>query len=308
MMSSSKALYSLSLLDKSYEVSRRLPPKLKGNSSNSQERLHNITEDPLSILYDLTAKNDPHFVESKKLFDNSLVILDGRIKNEDFKQEAKGKFPSLSNRKALDAYSLEMFGVGHSQILEQAKSLLVKRFESNFFEINSEFIALDKLSEFARSPLSCGQSVIHEFEELAQQGHVFSQFMAGLLHTTMPGGFSTKGIPYLILAYENRFPRSMDALAEYLLYKRDYVGAVQCSLLSIDSLDNTKSTMQRILQHTWGKFIDGPMLQLNTFIFEHALDDNFKLLAKKHFPEFYPSKEELEKRMLERLLGTREDI
>ena len=304
-MSSSKALYSLSLLNKSYEVSRRLPPRLKGNSSDSQERLHYITEDPLSILYGLTDQNDTHFVESKKLFDNSLVILDGRIRNGDFKQEAKGKFPFLSNRKALDAYSIEMFGVGHSQILDEAKSLLIKRFESNFFEINSEFIALDKFSEFARSPLSCEKSVIHEFEELAQQGHVFSQFMAGLLHTTMPGRFSTKGIPYLILAYENRFPRSMDALAEYLLYKRDYFGAVQCSLLSIDSLDNTKSTMRRILQHTWGKFIDSPMLQLDAYIFEYALDDSFKLLAKKHFPEFYPSKKELEERMLKRLLGTR---
>lgn len=154
-------------------------------------------------------------------------------------------------------------------------------------------------------PLSCEKIVIQEFEELAQQGHVFSQFMAGLLHTSMPGGFSTKGIPYLILAYENRFPRSMDALAEHLLYKRDYLGAVQCSLLSIDSLDGTKSTMQTILQHMWGKFIDNPMQALNNYIFKSALDDSFKSLAKKHFPEFYPSKEELENRMLKRLLGTR---
>lgn len=302
MMSSSKSLYSISLLDKSYEVSRRLPPRI---SHNPQERLHYVTEDPLLIWYGLTDPNDSHFSESKKLFDNSLVILDGKISNGDFKQKAKLKFPNLSNRKALDAYSIEMFGVGHSQILEKAKSFLSKRFESNFFEINSEFMALDKFSEFARSPMSCGKSVIHEFEKLAEQGHIFSQFMAGLLLTTMPGNFSTKGVPYLILAYENRFPRSMDALAEFLLYKKDYVGAVQCSLLSIDCMDRTESTMHNILQHTWGTLIGSPMLHMSTYIFEYALDDSFKLLAKKHFPEFYPSKEEREKRMLQSLLGKR---
>lgn len=152
MMSSSKALYSLFILNKPYEVSRRLPPRLKRHPSDCQERLHNITEDPLHILYGLIDQNDTHFVESKKRFDNSLIILGGRIINGDFKQEAKSKFPSLSNRKALDAYSIEMFGVGHSQVLEQTKSLLIKRFESNFVEINSEFIAIDEFSEFARPP------------------------------------------------------------------------------------------------------------------------------------------------------------
>ena len=309
-MSTSKAHYSLSLLNRSYDISRRLPPKMKDNSSDSRERLRFISADPISFIYGITSENDPHFVESKQLFDNSLVILDDKIKNSDFKQDAKRKFPNLSHRKALDAYAEQMFGVGHSQILEQTKSRLVKRFESNFFEVNSESIAIDEFSEFLFRPLSCEKHVIHEFEELAEQGHVFSQYMAGLLHTTLPGWFSTKGIPFLIAAYENRFPRSMDALAEYLLYKRDYVGAVQCSLLSIDSLDNTKNTLSNILRHTFTLFLDdpninGPILSLNSYIFEHALDDRFKSLAKKHFPEFYPSEEEIQRRMMKRLFGTR---
>lgn len=301
---SSKSSYSILLSEHPQSVSRRLPPKL--DPKNSNERLHYITEDPLSILFGLTEMNSPHFVESKKLFDNDRIFLNDKIQNSNFKNEAKNRYPNLRPRKAFDTYALEVFGTPHSQVIAQAKSNLMKRFEKNFFELNSESIELDRPAAFLRTPLSCEQWVIREFEELAKQGHIFSQFMAGLLLTTLAGKFHGRGVPYLITAYENRFPRSMDALAEYLLHKEDYLGAIQSCLLSIHSLDDSKPTMRRILQHIDGRFIESPMMPLATYIFQHALDNDFIELAKKYFPEFYPSKEELKKRMLQRLLGVKD--
>lgn len=296
---SKNAEFELFLLGCTWMVKRSLPPKI-----DSKERLANDVEDPLSIMYGLSDKNNSHFIFAKKRIDNPKILLNGRLTNAEFKKQSSEAYPNLKVREALDSYSMDLFRCRHSQLVEKMSKRLIERFETNFFKINSKFFEIHRPSAFLRSPMTCTPEVIKEFEELAAQGHVFSQFMAGLLHTTMAGGYDSKGVSYLIMAYENRFPRSMDALAEYLLHKEDYLGSVQCSLLSIDSMDDSKGTMNRILQHMHGLFVETPsIVWMHTFIFKHELNGKLLELAKKHFPEFYPSKEEEQQQAVKMLLS-----
>ena len=263
---SASQIYLLSLLGADViPVRRRLPCRNK----TTGERFHDVCVDPISFMYGLSSEED--FEAAKRLFDTQNFLLD-------------------------DGLSVKKF---HAQ--------LIARFDKAFEHLGEAY-EMSHPAPFVRRHLSCEPEVIKEFEALAKQGHIISQYIAGLLLTTMAGDFDPSGIQYLLMAYENRFPRTMDALAEYLLYREDYLGAIQCSLLSIDSLDNSKSTMSTICGHAADILIDHPSqsfystMPLLDYIFQHALDDQFKALAKKHFPEFYPSQEEIERDVLNRIL------
>ena len=313
---SSKTEYILNILGNLYQVKRTLPKRIE----NSSSRIHNVLVDPFE--HEIGLSNQQHFKEARKLFENNWVVINNELTAEEFKSQAKERFPELAAQSvntAYDAYARERFSSkGWSQLLQSRINKLLERFDVAFEKLNiidnEMVIEMSDPYPFLRRHLTCEMKLIKEFKLLGQQGHAFSQYMAGLLLTTMAGDFSEKGISYLITAYENGFPRSMDSLAEYLLYREDYLGATQCSLLSIDSLDDSKHTWNRILEHTSSLMVepdDAPvggywafskMMPLSHYILHFALDEKFKTLANKHFPELYPSREKMERAAVDFIL------
>ncbi len=296
---STKSEYTLIILGTPQAVKRKLPPKIK----NSHKRLHNITEDPLIFLYGLGDKK--HFDKAKLLFDNPEIQLNNGIRIKELHKRALEENPDLKKQDAYNKYAQKHFSNSYSKLVERIKGEIVSCFEDAFSQLNNEAIEISDPAPFLKRHLTCNASTLGKFKNLADQGHIFSQHLTGLLLTTMAGDFSKTGIKYLLKAYENRFPRSMDALAEYLLYRKDYLGAVQCSLLSIDSLDDSKHTMQTIMSCTSGLLHSESMIPLLFFIFKHVLDDKFTALGKKHFPEFYPSDEEIAQQEMQFFFGRR---
>jgi hypothetical protein len=71
------------------------------------------------------------------------------------------------------------------------------------------------------------------YQGLAAQGHVYSQYLAGLLLATATGGYSAYCVSYLLDAHEHKHPEALKVLAEFLLGCEDYLGAMQCALLSL---------------------------------------------------------------------------
>lgn len=315
----SKNYYTVLVLGKSRQVKRTLPKKGKVPKS----RIVDVSVDPFDFeLEDDVLFNREHSEAARKFFDKDKVLVRNDLTAEAFKKEARARFPEKaaeSVNKAYDAFARERFRVqAWSPLLNSKMKKLLKRFDDNFMKVNTiggEYVMeMSDPYPFLRRHLSCDLEVIEEFKLLAKQGHVFSQYMAGLLLTTMAGDFSEEGVPYLLEAYQNCFPRAMDSLAEYLLYKEDYLGAIQCSLLSIDSLDDSTHTLQKILGHTSNLMIeaeDAPvgsfmafssMMPLSHYILHFVLDETFKELAKKHFPEYYPSREEIDKAAIDMIL------
>jgi hypothetical protein len=304
--------YIVYILGQPVSVRRTLPYKVDTPTPFGAGRLHFVMETPRTALYGMNSTtHDIHSDEAKKRFDTTRIRLPNGQRVGEFCEKARAEFPDLSKQKAYHAYSQALFGMGYSQCIEQQKEALIARFDKAFHKIDDNVIEISEPFPFLRGHLSCSDGVIEEFRRLADQGHHNSQFMAGVLLTTLAGDFSETGMAYLLMAYENRFPRAMDALAEYLLYKEDFLGAVQCHLLSLDSLDDCSHTMDTIKKLTMHRYLEQPVfMPLLPYIVKHCLDENFTALAKKHYPEFYPSEEEIRQAMINRLLGRggREDV
>ncbi|KNC88843.1 hypothetical protein [Trabulsiella odontotermitis] len=297
--------YHVYLFGQPVSVRRTLPKKVETSVPFAAGRLHYVMETPRTVLYGMNSStHDIHSDEAKKLFDTPRIQLPNGLRVGEFCEKARAEFPDLPKQKAYHAYAQALFGIGYSQLIETQKASLIARFDAAFQQIDDNVIEISDPFPFLRGHLSCPVEVIDEFKRLANQGHHNSQFMAGLLLTTMAGDFSESGIAFLRMAYENRFPRAMDALAEYLLYKEDFLGAVQCHLLSIDSLDDCSHTMDTIKKMTMSRYIEQPeFMPLLPFIVKRCLDEDFTALAKKHYPKLYPSKEEIQQAMINRLLG-----
>lgn len=64
------------------------------------------------------------------------------------------------------------------------------------------------------------------YQGLAAQGHLYSQYLSELLLATSTGGYSASCVSYLLDTHEHKHP-------EALLGCEDYLGAMQCALLSL---------------------------------------------------------------------------
>lgn len=289
---SDKNQYQLILLGRPHTVKRRLVLKNKNG-----ERITSSSETPLEFYFGLA--NKKHFNDSVELFNHEELVLDNRQTVTELHKEAKREYPTLKAQKAYNAYSMTSYGKPYDKLIREAKDLLISEFEFYFSELDSKTIELSNPSPFQRSHISCSRDVIEKFKQLGNAGHVFSKHLAGVLLTTMYGEHDSKGVYYLLDAYENRFPRSLNALAEYLTYKQDYLGAVQCCLLSIDchsSVDYCSRTLiRKVLAETSHILLRPSMTPVAHYILHNLLDKKFTAIAKKHFPEFFPTKAEKEK-------------
>lgn len=149
--------------------------------------------------------------------------------------------PGLSKRQNLDSHAKDLFGQPSSIIIGEAKNKIIERFKAvfpsivvlPFMEMSAEE-DLDMRENFKHTPVWAPDETLQELRALADQGHAYSQYLAGVLLATVVGNFSTECIPYLLAAYKQKVPDAMHVLAEFCFYKRDYFGAIQCAGLSVD--------------------------------------------------------------------------
>ena len=144
---------------------------------------------------------------------------------------------------------------------------------------------------FLHHPVWAPQSSIKEYKSLAKQGHVYSQYLAGVFLASNAGGYKVECVEYLLMAYENKHPEAMRVLAEFLRFKNDYYGAAQCALLSIHGGDDySKKIVREVLGNTSHQVMQTSrgVAPLSFVIIETLRVDGFDSILREHFSEFNP--------------------
>ncbi|WP_324740049.1 SEL1-like repeat protein [Pseudomonas veronii] len=212
-----------------------------------EERKHAQVHVPLTQLdLELDSRAERSFAEMCKVVDNGKIrvkLLDGQQWTiAQLRVAAKAsKKPGQSLVQSFENYAQEHVGRSYSLIISDAQKQMISRFHELFDSIghlhpmdmtHEEHVAMRE--NFTHHPVWVSPENLREICDLADQGHVYSQYLAGVLLATVAGEFSIRCIKYLISAYENKVPDAMAVLAEFCFLNRDYLGSVQCALLSVD--------------------------------------------------------------------------
>lgn len=201
------------------------------------------------------------FTDMCKAFENGKIRLKlpsgERMTVAKLREAAKlSREPGQSLLQAFESYAQKRFNRSYSDLISDAHKSMITRFCKIFDSIghlppmqmsHDEHVAMEE--NFTHYPIWTSPENLRELCKLADQGHVYSQYLAGVLLATVAGEFSKRCVRYLIMAYENKVPDAMAVLAEFCFLKRDYLGAVQCALLSVDGghLDS-----KRLIQKCYG--------------------------------------------------------
>lgn len=219
-----------------------------------------------------------------------------KIKVEDFREEALKAAPEGTKiGVAFDTYAKAQYDHSYSDLVSDARNKVIARFKAAFAEnldhdrMNDEYHK-DK-DIFLHHPVWAPESSIKEYKSLAKQGHVYSQYLAGVLLASSTGGYKAECVEYLLMAYENKQPEAMRVLAEFLNFKNDYYGAAQCALLSIDGGDDySKEIVREVLGNASHQMMqtNHGIAPLSFVIIETLRANGFDAILREHFSEFNP--------------------
>ena len=241
--------YKALLLGTEYEVGLKvfnrlefLEPGAKYQVS-AREKPNHMTGFPLTSGDIEILSSQKAFDETLRVFDNSQVQfqLPGSqeiISTAELYSRAQLKTPDPegSHYRSYDLYSKRHFRVSYARLLDSHKASLIERFKSAF-EQNAQADASTSLcpkqEAFSHAPVVTTPKALEVYQGLAAQGHVYSQYLSGLLLATSTGGYSASCVSYLLDAHEHKHPEALKVLSEFLLGCEDYLGAMQCALLSL---------------------------------------------------------------------------
>lgn len=225
-----------------------------------------------------------------------------KIKVEDFRKEAqkaqKAQKAAPKETKigvVFNTYAKAQYDHSYSDLVSDARNKVIARFKAAFaknldYHPMSDEYHKDK-DIFLHHPVWASKSSIKEYKSLAKQGHVYSQYLAGLLLASSAGGYKAECVEYLLMAYKNKQPEAMRVLAEFLNFKNDYYGAVQCALLSTEGGDNySKEIVRKVLSNASQQLMQTNygVVTLSYEIIETLRANGFDSILREHFSKLIP--------------------
>lgn len=258
--------YKVLLLGSEYEVGLKvfnrlefLEPGAKYQVSTREKPKH-MTGFPLTSADIGPVASQQAFDESLKAFDNSQLRfeLPGSqeiISTSELYSRAQLETPDPegSHYRSYDLYSKRHFRVSYARLLDSHKASLIERFKAAFEQnkpADASGSLCPKQEAFSHAPVVATSQALEVYQGLAAQGHVYSQYLTGLLLATATGGYSATSIRYLLDAHEHKHPEALQVLAEFLIGCEDYLGAMQCALLS---LGGGRRAANNVMQNMVGK-------------------------------------------------------
>lgn len=236
-------------------------------------------------------------IDTSKL-ELQIPYQDLKVSVAELRAEAIRAYPGMGVHKAFDTYAKARYGHSHSDLISAARNKVITRFKAAFEQnmaehpMNDISFSRERKNAFSHHPIWAPASTIKTYKALAKKGHVYSQYMAGLLLGSHVCDYSPECIDYLLMAYENKQPEAMRVLAEYLFFREDYYGSMQCALLSVDGGDShSKKIVRNVLGTCAHKVITGPhgIVHLSSAIFSYACQDGFEHILRKHFSDLFSS-------------------
>ena len=241
--------YKVHILGTEYEVGLKvfnrlefMEPAAKYQVS-TREKPNHMTGFPLTSADIGTLCSQKAFDETLRVFDNSQLRFELPGSQEIIstaelyaRAQLETPDPEGSHYRSYDLYSKRYFRVSYARLLDSHKASLVERFKAAFEEntpADASSGLCPKQEAFSHTPVVATSQALEVYQGLAAQGHVYSQYLAGVLLATETGGYSASCVSYLLEAHEHKHPEALKVVAEFLLSCEDYLGAMQCALLSL---------------------------------------------------------------------------
>ncbi len=165
-----------------------------------------------------------------------VVTSDGRsMLIADVRDVAKQAAPEgLGLNASFDWYARTHFNKSYSDLVADARRAVIGRFMPAFRKCVPY-----EIPEFAQwmeslYAISADSETIAELKELAGQGHVYAQYLVGVILSSKGRGYDLECVDYLLMAYQNKQPEALTRLGWVLLRSGNYLGAIQCALISSD--------------------------------------------------------------------------
>ncbi len=222
----------------------------------------------------------------------------------------EGRDSRLSKNQKYDSYARERFGKSHSDLVDQLRGKVIDRFKTAFDGIlyvpEMESWRPHHLRDVVMGyEITAEYKVIAEMVDLAGCGHVHSQYLAALLLCFTQQGLTKRSIELLLQAHENKHPQALDALGRLLLAQDDYVGAVQAALIAMQGqYPESKRTVELVQRALTMAVLETPRGLVPAFAAVLSiLDSNYLVLARKHFPRWFPSERDRENTFFRRFAG-----
>lgn len=241
--------YKVHILGTEYEVGLKVFNRLEflepgaRYQVSTREKPKHMTGFPLTSADIGTIASQKAFDETLKAFNNSQLQFELPGSQEIIsttelysRAHLETPDPEGSHYRSYDLYSKRHFRVSYARLLDSHKASLVERFKVAFEEntpVEASSGLCPKQEAFSHAPVVATSHALEVYQGLAAQGHVYSQYLTGLLLATATGGYSSTCISYLLDAHEHKHPEALKVLAEFLLGCEDFLGAMQCALLSL---------------------------------------------------------------------------
>ncbi len=267
-------------------------------------------------------------MESQDVLDTAIQVIDthrlkvgepgqNRETIKELQAQAMRRFEgtALSANQMYDRYAKEAHGIGYSDLIAKGRGELVKQFKKAFSGVlyvhPMDSWRPHYLREIVRGlEIAAGDEVIDELLDLAGNGHVHSQYLSGLLLSFHEHGLSPRSVQLLLDAHESHHPQALDSLARLLLAQEEYVGALQCALVALQGkYIDARRTVDLLRQYLGMAVLETASGLVPALVaVRNSLDEQYKALARKHFPEFFPTAEDEAKAMLRRMMGDRDHV
>nr|WP_057927200.1 hypothetical protein [Burkholderia ambifaria] len=262
-----------------------------------------------NVLNQASSVTDKHAL----LIEDEDLLVSGTETVKVLQAKALEHFKELEdgpNRK-YHLYAVEHYNKSYSDLVRDLREVVVRRFRAAFEKIlyvpEMQSWRQPYEREFAFGyEIAADEPVIDELVDLAGRGHVHSQYLAGLLLCFSQRGLTTQSVELILKAHRNKHPQALNALARLLLAQREYIGALLCALVAMDGKDRDAARTVDLIQRSLGTQViettAGIAFGLPAIV-KTVLDSNFQALARKHFPEWFPSQDDLARAFFERIKG-----
>lgn len=211
---------------------------------------------------------------------------------EDLRAHALNVGTASSSARKYDELSEKLLGLKHAQLVAKLRNQTAEKFRKIFDDV----LLVDPREPGRRgfvygTEVEADKHIKEAFYTLAEQGHVYSQFIGGLLATPFGKPLSAKSAELLVQAHINGFPMALAALGERLLAENYFFDSLQCIIMALEGgYKDAGCILDDLQKNTFATVLETPQgfVPFLPYLVEVELSDVMRNLLYKHKPEWVP--------------------
>ncbi|MEG0590002.1 hypothetical protein, partial [Aurantimicrobium sp.] len=211
---------------------------------------------------------------------------------EDLRAHALNVGTATSSARKYDELSEKLLGLKHAQLVAKLRNQTAEKFRKIFDDV----LLVDPREPGRRgfvygTEVEADKHIKEAFYTLAEQGHVYSQFIGGLLATPFGKPLSAKSAELLVQAHINGFPMALAALGERLLAESYFFDALQCVIMALEGgYKDAGSILDDLHKNTFATLLETPqgLVPFLPYLVKVELSEDMRNLLYKHKPAWGP--------------------